>query len=111
MKKLIALLSLVMLIGTPMITLAVNYGEAPEIFQDETDLIAKINEVTNWVFTGLLALAGIFLIVAGYSFVTAGGNPEGVNKGRQMLINALIGVAIGLGAKGLIAVITNFLQP
>jgi len=42
-------------------------------------------------------------------WVTAGGNIENTAKARQMLINALIGVAIGLGAKGLIAVVKSLL--
>jgi hypothetical protein len=73
-------------------------------------LIAKLNQISNWVFNILLIIAGIFLIVAGYFFVTGGGEPEKVNKARQMLINALIGVAIAVAAKGLVALVQNIVQ-
>jgi len=71
------------------------------------DLVSKIQTIGNWVFTGLLALAAIFLVVAGYYFVIAGGDPEKIKTARQMIINALIGVAVGLAAKGLIMVIQS----
>ena len=72
-------------------------------------LIELIETIGNWIFAALLGVAAIFLVVAGFMFVTAGGNPEQATKARQMLINALIGVAIALGAKGMITVITNLI--
>lgn len=73
-------------------------------------LLAKLDQISTWVFQGLLIIAGIFLIIAGYFFVTGGGEPEKVNKARQMLINALIGVAIAVGAKGLVMLVQNMVQ-
>ena len=78
--------------------------------KDPGGLIDLVNKIGNWIFAALLALAGIFLIVAGFFFVTAGGNVENTTKANKMLINALIGVAIGLGAKGLIAVVTGLIS-
>ena len=74
-------------------------------------LIAKITQIGDYIFDALLVIAGIFLVVSGYFFVTAGGNPENVNKARQMLINALIGVAVGVAAKGLVLLVQNFVGP
>lgn len=113
MKKIIATLTLVSLLAIPVVSLAaeqVNIPTEAETFQDISGLIDKINDIGNWIFTGLLAIAAIFLVVAGYFFITAGGNPENITKARQMLINALIGVAIGLAARGLIAVITGIIK-
>lgn len=111
MKKLIATIGLISLLAAPALTLAAEQTEIPGApFESVSDLIDKVEDIGNWIFTGLLIIAAIFLVVAGYFFVTAGGNPENVNKARQMLINALIGVAVGLAAKGLIAVIQNVIQ-
>jgi len=84
-----------------------GYQTAPTYITTAGGLIDLITRIGNWIFTIVLALAGIFLIVAGYFFITASGNPEGVNKARTMLINALIGVAVAVGAKGLVLVIQN----
>jgi hypothetical protein len=111
MKKIITAISLMGLLAAPMIGLAAEQTEIPAApFEDVGGLMDLITNIGNWIFTGLLILAAIFLVVAGYFFVTAGGNPENVNKARQMLINALIGVAVGLAARGLISVIQNLIQ-
>ncbi|MBA7695807.1 hypothetical protein ES703_104446 [subsurface metagenome] len=114
MKKVLPALLLVSLLAVPVISLAGYEGETPDQEQQELissgqELIDLIDNIANWVFVALLALAGIFLIIAGFMWVTAGGNVESTTKARQMLINALIGVAIGLGAKGLIAVVKSLL--
>lgn len=99
----------------PAVSLAIgeeipDEGDAPEeILTSGEDLLGLIENIGNWIFVILLAIAAIFLIVAGFFFVTAGGNPENVTKARQMLINALIGVAVGVGAKGLVAVVKSIL--
>lgn len=111
MKKIITILTLASLLVVPVLAFAAEQSEIPAApFEDISDLMGIIENIGNWIFTGLLILAAIFLVVAGYYFVTAGGNPENVNKARQMLINALIGVAVGLAARGLIAVVQNIIQ-
>lgn len=113
MKKIITILSLISLLAVPVVILAAEQTPIPteaETFEDIGDLIDTINNIGDWVFTGLLVLAAIFLVVAGYYFVTAAGNPENLTKARGMLINALIGVAIGLASRGLVAVITSLIK-
>lgn len=77
---------------------------------DLNDIIAIMDKVGTAIFAGLLGLAAIFLVIAGYFFLTAGGEPAKVTKARQMVINALIGVAVGLAARGLITVIENLVK-
>jgi magnesium-transporting ATPase (P-type) len=82
---------------------------APEIIKTGAEFVGLINTIGNWIFFILLAIAVIFLIIAGLMFVLAGGNPENITKARQMLISALIGVAVALAARGLVAVISSIL--
>ena len=74
------------------------------------EIVALIEDIGDWIFTALLVVAAIFLVIAGYRFVFAGGNEENVKKARQMLLNALIGVAVALGAKGLVAIIGSLVK-
>lgn len=112
MKKVLSALVLISLLAVPAISLA---QEPPpediptDVITSGEDLLEIIDNITNWIFVILLAVATLFLIFAGFLFVTAGGNPEQTTKARQMLINALIGVAIALGAKGLVAVVKSLL--
>jgi len=112
MKKFLSGLVLASLLVVPVIGLAqeVPPDEAPPGPQTGVELILLIENIGNWAFTILLVVAVIFLIVAGFLFVTASGDPEKVNKARGMLVNALIGIAVALLAKGLVAVITSILS-
>ena len=87
-----------------------GYQEIPtNVPSTPAELVALIETIGNWIFTILLGVVVIMLILAGFFWVTAGGNPENVKKASDMLRNALIGVAIALGAKGLVAVIKGFI--
>ncbi len=81
--------------------------KAPTAFKDVTGLMNLITTIGDYVFMALMAVAGMFLIIAGFMYATAGGSPEKAGKGRQMLINALIGVVIGLLARGIVQVIKS----
>lgn len=115
MKKVLPGLVLLSLLALPVIGLA--QGETPPgdqpklttIVKTGAELIGLINNIGNWIFVILMALAAVFLIVSGILFVTASGKPENIDKARHMLINALIGVAVALGAKGLVAVLGSIL--
>jgi hypothetical protein len=47
------------------------------------------------IFTLILSLSGgvalLLIIYAGYQFMISRGNPEGINKAREMLVSALVG--------------------
>lgn len=112
MKKVLSALVLISLLAVP----AISLGQEPppedipeDVITSGQDLLDIFDNITNWIFVVLLAVATLFLIFAGFLFITAGGNPEQTTKARQMLINALIGVAIALGAKGLVAVVKSVL--
>ena len=113
MRKFLPALVLASLLVVPVVCLAIEGeapdGEAPTVVETGADLILLIERIGNWAFVILLAVAAVFLIIAGFWFVTASGDPEKVVKARGMLINALIGVGIALLAKGLVAVIGSIL--
>jgi len=73
-------------------------------------VVGFINKVGDWFFTILMAVAGVFIILAAWTFLTAGGNPDNVTKARQMLIYAAVGIAVGVLAKGIPYLIENFLK-
>ena len=107
MKKFLSVLILAGLLAVPIIALAQQ--EAPTIIETGEDLINLINKIGNWIFTILLAIAGIMLLWSAFQFITAGGNPETVKYARDKLMYALFGVAVALGAKGLVLLIQTIL--
>ena len=69
------------------------------------DVMTVLERIVDWLFTILLVVAAIFIVVAGYYFVTATGNPETVSKARNFVMYALIGVAVAVASRGLVALV------
>lgn len=66
-----------------------------------------LDQIINYLFTILLIVAVIFIIIAGFYFVTGVGDPEKYTKARMMLLYALIGVLVAISAKGLVILIVK----
>lgn len=47
----------------------------------------------------------IVIVIAGFYFVTAGGNPEKIKQAKNMIMYALAGLAIILIAEGIVALL------
>jgi len=118
MKKVLTTLILLILITIPAATPAqaiwdIIFGgsdvEGPPPMTG-TDLIEALQRVVDWLFTILLIVAVIFIIIAGYNFVTAQGDPEKVHKARQFVLYALIGVGVAVASVGLVALVRFIVQ-
>jgi hypothetical protein len=62
-------------------------------------LMNTIYNVTNWLFIFMIAIAVIFIIIGGFTFLTSAGDAEKTQKGRNYIMYAAIGIVIGLLAK------------
>lgn len=66
------------------------------------------------LFNGVVAIgipvAVVFLVIAGFRFVLAQGNPKGIGLARQNLLNTIIGIALFLGAWLIAQVIASTLS-
>lgn len=101
MKKIIALMILGAIL-TPVVGLA--QGTLPEAI---TQVFTNIKE-------GLIALlavvAAIAIIVAGYLFLTAGGDPNKVKMAQQAVLFALVGVMVALLAETLVTMVQGWVE-
>ena len=81
---------------------AANIGlpDGPETAGQILDLL---DLVTDWIFAIAMAVALIYLVLAGFQFVTGGGDPIKVTQARQKLIYAIIGIGVALISAGFIA--------
>ena len=84
-------------------------GEIKVVKAPKISLLGTILKIINAAFTILILLSIIFLIIAGYYFVTAAGSPEQVVKARQMVLWAIVGVVMALLAKGIVTFICETL--
>jgi len=61
-----------------------------------------VDNITNWLFAILIAIAVISLIIAAIYFVTAQGDEAKIKTARQFVIYAIVGVVVGIIAKALV---------
>jgi hypothetical protein len=73
------------------------------------DIIKIINNIAKWMYTILLALVVIFVLVAAFTFLTAGGKTENVKKARNQIMYAVIALVVALLAFSINTIITNIL--
>ncbi len=112
MKKLLTISSIIFLafiLGTN-ILFAEDYNlqEIPNI---DFDPFTKLWDAINWFFNIVIILCIIFIIYAGFTYVTSGGDPGKTKKAFQLLIYSLIGLAVAILSKALIKlVVTGFLK-
>ena len=67
-------------------------------------LLDTVYTITDWIFYLVFAVAIIFIIMGAFTIVTAGGSPEKVTAGRNYILYAVIGILVGLAAKGIPAI-------
>jgi hypothetical protein len=115
MKKSLSTLILVSIISLCFLPFAVpvladyEFQETEPIIEDGQGALDLLLVITNWLFSILMAVAVIFIIMAAWTFLTAGGNPDSITKARQMLIYALVGVGVAVLARGLPILIASLM--
>lgn len=62
--------------------------------EKDTTLTELIVKVINWVLAVTLAIDVLFLIIGGFWYITSAGNEERATKGRNTVVNAIIGLVI-----------------
>ena len=69
-----------------------------------------LNVVLKWVATAFWILAALFVFMAAYKYLTAGGDPEKVKSASSNLLYAVIAIAVAIMAYGLPVLVGNFLK-
>lgn len=119
MKKII-LTILLTILTTISLGVTTAYATVPEIPQPHTLPGPSSEEATKALTEGVLpkfavfltgsvsAIALLFLIIAGVKFATVYGKEEDVEKAKNQVIFALIGLFIALMAYTIVRIIVNF---
>jgi len=74
-----------------------------------TSIEALIEGVTNWIFYIGIVLAPLMIVIAAFMFMTSAGDPNKVQRAKQIIIWTCIGLAIILFSRGIIALIRYML--
>jgi len=111
LKKLFILFSIIFL---SLILIESALGETTTItisnpLGETSDVLTLIDKILNFLLGIALVLTPIMIVYAGFLYITAAGNEEKVKTANKVLIWALIGLAVVLIAKGVPALIKEFL--
>ncbi len=89
-------------IGTP-----TNSGGAIGNPLKADNLLQLLRDIVDIVITFGLPIAALFIIYAGFLFVTARGSEEKIKKAKETFLWAIIGSAILLGSWVIVTLIQN----
>ena len=117
MKKTITSIFIISVFATLLVTAAFAVEPLPRGFEGGLPLIATsgqgaldvINLLTGWLFVILSVAAVIFIVLAAFQFITAGGNAEAIIQARTKLLYAAIGIAVALVARAVPLVLMSII--
>jgi len=72
-------------------------------------LINAVNNVIGWIFLFLLVISVALIAIAGFLWMTSGGDAKKTQTAMQMIVAAIIGIVIALLARVLPAVVLSIL--
>ena len=75
----------------------------------DVNIFDALETLTNYLFTLALIVAVIFLIIFLFSMLTAQGDADKIARARNYIFYALIGVAVAVAAKGLVALVQTIM--
>ena len=76
----------------------------------DADLVTIIGKVIGIALSVVGIVFLVLIIYAGYTWMTAGGDPKRVDKAKQILINATVGLVLTLSAYAISSFIINALS-
>ncbi len=74
---------------------------------DDEDIGSLLERIGSEIGSYIAAIATIVLIVSGIYFLISAGNPENIEKSKNMIKYAIIGIIIGLSAQAIINTVRN----
>jgi len=64
-------------------------------------LFNSVYTITTWIMTALVTVSILIGAFGGWLIATSGGNPAQLDKGKNYILYAIIGIIIGLVARGI----------
>ena len=101
-KKYLLSLALVSLLAVSLLALPAKGLAQSNNNWANVNVESTLTNIVNWLIKIVLVVAALFIVIAAFTFITAGGDPEKINTARNQVMYALIGVIIAILAWGLV---------
>ena len=76
---------------------------------EATSVEALIENITNWIYWIAIVVAPLMIVIGAILFMTSAGDPTKVQRAKKLIFWTVIGFAIILFSRGLIALIKTIL--
>ena len=83
-------------------------SDAPQISSVDT-LIGIVKNIVKYIYIIFFLVAVIFILFAAYTYLTAQGEPEEVNKARTQIMYAVIAIVVALMAVSVDLIVKNLI--
>ena len=98
----------------PAVILAQQTGTLPDTPVGKSSLTAEeivtiIKKVTGWMQGIFFLLATIFILYAAFTYLTSGGDEEKTKKAKNIIVFAIIAIAVALLATAVTPLVQTFL--
>ena len=96
MKKLVYIIPLVIF---SLLSVAPVFAQSPTKPPEARDIggwLKIVVTITTWIYTIILSLSVVMVLMAAFSYLTAGGDQAKVKKASQMLIYAVVGIVVAI---------------
>ncbi len=107
--KALVFIPMIALLATPVLGLAADQQPGSKI-TSLTQVEQLLGGILGWLTSFLYIAAAIMVIIAGFTYLGSQGDEEKVKKAKNMLIYAVIAVALGLVAGGIGSLVDNILS-
>jgi len=74
-----------------------------------TGFVGLLNQALVYILTFFWIIAAIFIILAAFSYLTAGGDEEKLKSAKQKVIYAIVAIVVALLAQSIRWVVSSFL--
>ena len=106
-KKIASGVAVAALIGLPLLGLAQEtITGGVESVNDIYNLVVRI---ANWLQAFFFIIAAVFIILAAFGYLTAGGDDEKVKAAKQKLIYAIVAIVVAILAFAVKNVVAQFI--
>lgn len=87
----------------PTVSLALGEGPATQRFLD------LVGNIKNLAVGLLIAISTLFIIYAGFLYVTSATNPQNITQAKDIITYAIIGIVVALLSQVIVGVVTSVL--
>ncbi len=68
-----------------------------------------VNTIIDYLFTILLVLSVVFILLAAFKYLTAGGDEEKIGSAHKILLWAVVAIAVALLSQGVIFLVQSII--